>query len=231
MLNNSKFVTKTKVLTTFVSFNTHKHFLHHIKSDISIVPKASNTMFFFFPFIFMSWRLITLQYCSGFCHTLTWISHGFTCIPHPVPPSHLPLHPIPLGLPSVPGLSTCLTHPTWAGVLHNHLKKINYVFLCFSQKREICCRKCFIKRNRDLKFKWAIILMVTKKKTFSLSLIMKYLRRKYQSYTICSNNTRKGNSPIHFVKPALLWYNNQIETLQEKKYKLISLTEYRYKIP
>ena len=27
--------------------------------------------FIFFPFIFISWRLITLQYCSGFCHTLT----------------------------------------------------------------------------------------------------------------------------------------------------------------
>ena len=26
---------------------------------------------FFFPFIFISWRLITLQYCGGFCHTLT----------------------------------------------------------------------------------------------------------------------------------------------------------------
>ena len=25
---------------------------------------------FFFSFIFISWRLITLQYCSGFCHTL-----------------------------------------------------------------------------------------------------------------------------------------------------------------
>ena len=35
---------------------------------------------YFFPIIFISWRLITLQYCSGFCHTLTWISHGFTCI-------------------------------------------------------------------------------------------------------------------------------------------------------
>ena len=41
---------------------------------------------FFFSFIFISWRLIALQYCSGFCHTLTWISHGFTCIPHPYPP-------------------------------------------------------------------------------------------------------------------------------------------------
>ena len=44
-------------------------------------------------FFFISWRLITLQYCSGFLHTLTWISHGYTCIPHPDPPSHLPLQP------------------------------------------------------------------------------------------------------------------------------------------
>ena len=51
----------------------------------------------FLPFIFISWRLITLQYCSGFCHTLTRISHGFACIPHPDPPSHFPLHPIPSG--------------------------------------------------------------------------------------------------------------------------------------
>ena len=77
-------------------------------------------LFFFFLFIFISWRLITLQYRSGSCHTLTWISHGFTCIPHPDPPSHLPLYPIPLGLPSAPGLSTCLVHPTWAGDLFHY---------------------------------------------------------------------------------------------------------------
>ena len=35
--------------------------------------------------------------------------------PIPIPTSHLPLHPIPLGLPSAPGQSTCLMHPTWAG--------------------------------------------------------------------------------------------------------------------
>ena len=72
---------------------------------------------FFFSFIFISWRLITSQHCRGFCHTLTWISHGATCIPHPDLPSHLPLHPISLGLPSAPGPSTCLMHPTWAGDL------------------------------------------------------------------------------------------------------------------
>ena len=74
-----------------------------------------NFFIFYFSFIFISWRLITLQYCSGFCHTLTRISHGFTCVPHPDPPSHLSLHPIPLGLPWAPvsciqpGLVVCFT--------------------------------------------------------------------------------------------------------------------------
>ena len=68
-------------------------------------------------YFFISWRLIPLQYYSGFYHTLTWISHGFTCISHPDAPSHLPLYLIPLGLPSAPGPSTCLMHPTWAGDL------------------------------------------------------------------------------------------------------------------
>ena len=53
---------------------------HRISSD-SIISLMKDTAFFFFsvlpdfilffPFIFISWRLITLQYCSGFCHTLT----------------------------------------------------------------------------------------------------------------------------------------------------------------
>ena len=48
---------------------------------------------FSFSFIFISWRLNTLQYCSGFCHTLTWINHGFTCIPYPDPPLPPPFPP------------------------------------------------------------------------------------------------------------------------------------------
>ena len=55
--------------------------------------------------------------CSEFCHTLEWNSHGFTCVPHPDPPSHLPLHPLSLGFSSAPGPSACLMHPTWAGDL------------------------------------------------------------------------------------------------------------------
>ena len=84
----------------------------------------------FFPLFFISWRLITLQYCSGFCHTLTWISLGFTCVLHPEPPSHLPPHPIPLGHPSAAALST-LSHVSnlgWRSVSH----LIIYMFQCYS---------------------------------------------------------------------------------------------------
>ena len=74
----------------------------------------------FLKFIYFNWRLITLQYCGGFCHTLTWISHGCTCVPHPEPPSHLPPHPILLGHPSAPALSA-LSHASnldWWSVSH-----------------------------------------------------------------------------------------------------------------
>ena len=84
--------------------------------------QGRNFLFFFFPLIFISWRLITLQYCSDFCHTLTRISHGFTCIPHPDRPSHLPLHLIPLGLPSAPGPSTCLMQRNF---LNQRLRTLN----------------------------------------------------------------------------------------------------------
>ena len=57
--------------------------------------------------IYFNWRVITLQYCCGFCHTFTWISHGYTCVPHPEPlPTFLPI-------PSLRGSSQCTSpeHP------------------------------------------------------------------------------------------------------------------------
>ena len=29
----------------------------------------------------VNWRIIASQYCTGFCHTTTWISHKYTCVP------------------------------------------------------------------------------------------------------------------------------------------------------
>ena len=108
-------------LTTLVTFLQPKFFLFFIEVCLHKFFYFYLFFFTFFPFIFISCRLITLQYYSGFCHILTWIGHGFTCIPHPDPPSHLPLYVIPLGLPSAPGPSTCLMHPAWAGDLFQDL--------------------------------------------------------------------------------------------------------------
>ena len=83
-------------------------------------------------FIYFNWRLITLQYCSGFCHTLTWISHGCTCVPHPEPHSHLPPHPISQGRPNAPAQST-MSHASnldWQSVSH----MIVYMFRYYSLK-------------------------------------------------------------------------------------------------
>ena len=91
----------------------------------------------FFKLIYFNWRLITLQYCSGFCHALTGISHGYTCAPHPEPLIHFPPHPIPLGHPSAPALST-LSHASnldWLSVSH----MIIYMFQCHSLKSSHPC--------------------------------------------------------------------------------------------
>ena len=85
-----------------------------------------------FSIIYFNWRLINLQYCYGFCHKLTWISHGCTCVPHPELSSHLPSYPIPQGHPSAAALST-LYHASnldWRSISH----MIIYVFQCYSLK-------------------------------------------------------------------------------------------------
>ena len=85
-----------------------------------------------FKLIYFNWRLINLQYCSGFCHTLAWISHGCKCVPHPEPPSHVPPHLITQGHLSAPALST-LSHALnldWWSVSH----MIIYMFQCYSLK-------------------------------------------------------------------------------------------------
>ena len=52
----------------------------------------------FFNLNYFNWKMITLQYCDGFCHRWTRIGHRYTCIPPPWTP--LP-HPSPLHLSSV----------------------------------------------------------------------------------------------------------------------------------
>ena len=72
-----------------------------------------------------------------FCHTLPWIRHRCTCVPHPEPSSYLPPHTLPLGHPSAPALSI-LYHASnldWQFVSHIIL----YMFQCHSPKSSHPC--------------------------------------------------------------------------------------------
>ena len=116
--------------------------MHLFKHIPCVTRHCSYYSFLNFLFIYFNWKLITWQYCSGFWHTFTWISHGCTCVPHPDPLSHLPPHPIPLGHPSAPALSTLphalkrgLACMDWQSISH----MIIYVFQCSSLKSSHPC--------------------------------------------------------------------------------------------
>ena len=67
-----------------------------------------------------------------FCHTSTWIHHGYTHVPHPETPSHLPPCTIPPGHPSAPAPSI-LYHASnldWWFISY----MILYMFQCHSPK-------------------------------------------------------------------------------------------------
>ena len=86
--------------------------------------------FFFFLFktlfIYFKWKLITLQYCGGFCHTLTWISHWYTCVPHPdsLPPPY-PSHPS--------GLFQCTSFQCPVSCIKLNWASISHMLICMLQ--------------------------------------------------------------------------------------------------
>ena len=58
---------------------------------------SRNSNFILGLFIF-NWRITDVQYCVGFCHTSTWISHRYTYVPSflVLPPTVSPFPPLKL---------------------------------------------------------------------------------------------------------------------------------------
>ena len=155
------------------------------------VVQISSQLFFFNFYFFISWRLITFQYCSGFCHTLKCISHGFTCVPHPDPPSHLSLHPIPLGLPSTLGLSTSLMHPTWAGDLFQQHRNMYIIQSETSQLLEIVstCVKTDVFQMYFIILNYAMLYIYQTQDTFR-HLWPQHPKLFYKNYLIYTHDNR-----------------------------------------
>ena len=87
---------------------------------------------FFSFFLYFNWRLITSQYCGGFCHMLTWISHRCTCCS----PSWTALPPPSWYHPSGSSQCTSPKHPVSCiepGLAIHFLYYITHVSMPFSQ--------------------------------------------------------------------------------------------------
>ena len=100
--------------------------------NVSDICEDLETSFHIHFFIIQIIYLFYFTRLHWFCHTLTWISQGCTCVSHPEPPSHLPPHPIPLGHPSAPAPSI-LYHASkldWQFISH----MIIYMIQCHSPK-------------------------------------------------------------------------------------------------
>ena len=119
-----------------------KHLLHLLHYSLWLHGSQQTGEFFFFPPMFLfyfirltnhfNWRIFTLQYCDSFCHTSTWISHGYIC----VSPSWTPLPrlspPHSFGLSQSTGFgcpASCM-NLHWSSILH----MVIYIFRCYSLK-------------------------------------------------------------------------------------------------
>ena len=114
-------------VTLHSKFNSLVVFLFFLKK------KNTHTSYsLFLNCIYFNWRIMTLQYCDGFCHALAWISHRYPRAPHPLTPLHDPQRLSPPGCHRALALGARLhaSNSHWSSILH----VVVYMFQCYSLK-------------------------------------------------------------------------------------------------
>ena len=91
----------------------------------SPIPRCWQVFFYYFyefdillKIIYFNWRIITLPYCEGFCHTSTWVSHGCTRVPASWTLLEPPSPPCPCRLSQSTGLGALLHASNLALVIY-----------------------------------------------------------------------------------------------------------------
>ena len=76
-------------LSYFFAWFSNTNLLSTCMSIFCFFPLHFSTLTLFFSFFFSFIYLLYFTILYRFCHTLTWICHGCTCVPHAEPRSHL----------------------------------------------------------------------------------------------------------------------------------------------
>ena len=86
--------TRTWLIHSLPFFRTAIH-CSQVEPIVQLIFWKEVILFYFF-------TLFYFTILHWFCHTSTWIHHGYTRVPHPESPSHLPARTVPLGRLSAP---------------------------------------------------------------------------------------------------------------------------------
>ena len=108
------------------------NYSHNVNTQFLILQSVGFKNLCFFPcFFFFNFYFYFTILC-WFCHTLTWIHHGCTCVPKHEPPSHLLPHIISLGHHCAPAPS--MLYPASDIDWRFDSYMIVYMFQCHSPK-------------------------------------------------------------------------------------------------
>ena len=101
---------------------------------------------------FLNWRIMALQFCVGFCHTSTWVSHRYTYVASLLNPPASPSHPPRLPQSTRLSLLPHIANSHWLSILRRvpwglRWSRIGCMFhcYCFGSSLRLWICFCFLR--------------------------------------------------------------------------------------